>query len=114
VSGRVAGKLALVTGAGRRQGRAHCMRLAEEGADIVATDLCGPLPGVPYPSATEKDLAATVRLVERTGRRVVPLVVDVRDLPELRSGVDDAVAQLDGSTSSWPTPRSASRRGGSR
>lgn len=94
MTGRVAGKVALITGAARGQGRAHCVRLAEQGADIVATDLCGPLPGVPYPSATEEDLAETVRLVEETGRRIVSFAADVRDLPVLRSGVDDAVALL--------------------
>jgi SDR family mycofactocin-dependent oxidoreductase len=94
VSGRVAGKVALVTGAARGQGRAHCVRLAEEGADIVATDLCGPLPGVPYASATPEDLAETVRLVEDTGRRIVSFVADVRDRAALHSGVDDAVDRL--------------------
>jgi SDR family mycofactocin-dependent oxidoreductase len=91
---RVEGKVALITGAARGQGRAHAVRLAEEGADIVAVDVCGPLPGVPYPSATREDLDETVRAVEKHGRRVVPAVVDVRDLDGLRAAVDGAVAQL--------------------
>jgi SDR family mycofactocin-dependent oxidoreductase len=93
-TGRVAGKVVLVTGAARGQGRAHCVRLAQEGADIAATDLCGPVPGAPCAPATEEDLAETVRLVRSVGGRVVSFVADVRDLPALRAGVDDAVAQL--------------------
>jgi SDR family mycofactocin-dependent oxidoreductase len=94
MTGRVAGKVALVTGAARGQGRADVVRLAGEGADIIAVDVCAPLPSVPYDSATPEDLAETVRLVEKTGRRVIPGVVDIRDLAGLRRVVDDAVAQL--------------------
>jgi SDR family mycofactocin-dependent oxidoreductase len=94
MSGRVAGKVALVTGAARGQGRADALRLAQEGADVILVDVCAPLPSVPYDSATPEDLAETVRLVEKTGRRVISAIADVRDLDTLRRVVDDAVGQL--------------------
>jgi SDR family mycofactocin-dependent oxidoreductase len=94
MTGRVAGKVALVTGAARGQGRADALRLAEEGADVIVVDVCAPLPSVAYDSATPADLAETVRQVEKTGRRVISGIVDVRDLEKLRGIVDDAVAQL--------------------
>ena len=93
-TGRVAGKVALVTGAARGQGRADALRLAAEGADVIVVDVCAPLPSVPYDSATPEDLAETVRLIEKTGRRVISGIVDTRDLDKLRGIVDDAVAQL--------------------
>jgi SDR family mycofactocin-dependent oxidoreductase len=93
MAGRVAGKVALVTGAARGQGRAHAVRLAEEGADVVAVDLAAPM-DVPYPSATPEDLAETVALVEKLDRRIVSAQVDIRDLTALRSVVDGAVAEL--------------------
>ncbi|MEU4311601.1 mycofactocin-coupled SDR family oxidoreductase [Nocardia sp. NPDC024068] len=92
MSGRLSGKVAFVTGAARGQGRAHAVRLASEGADIIAVDLCGPLPpAVPYDSATPDDLDETVRLVEGTGRKIIASVVDTRDLPALRAAVDNGV-----------------------
>jgi SDR family mycofactocin-dependent oxidoreductase len=94
MSGRVAGKVALVTGAARGQGRADALRLAEEGADVIVVDVCAPLPSVAYDSATPADLAETVRQVEKTGRRVISGIVDVRDLDRLRGIVDDAVREL--------------------
>ncbi len=93
-TGRVAGKVALVTGAARGQGRAHCLRLAEEGADVVAVDLCAPVPGTDYPPATEADLQGTADLVRAAGRRAVAAVADVRDDVALRAAVDAAVAEL--------------------
>jgi NAD(P)-dependent dehydrogenase (short-subunit alcohol dehydrogenase family) len=76
--GRVAGKVALITGAARGQGRSHAVRLAEEGADIVALDICAQIESVPYPLATAEDLKETARLVERTGRKIVTAQADVR------------------------------------
>ncbi len=83
MTGRVAGKVALVTGAARGQGRAHAIRLASEGADIIAVDVCAPFANVDYPAATKEDLAETVRLVEALDRRIVSAVVDTRDAAAL-------------------------------
>jgi len=91
---RVAGKVALITGAARGQGRAHAVRLAAEGADVIVVDVCGPLPSVAYDSATPEDLAETVSLGEKQGRRAVSGIVDIRDLEGLRAVVDAGVAEL--------------------
>jgi SDR family mycofactocin-dependent oxidoreductase len=91
---RVAGKVALITGAARGQGRAHAVRLAEEGADVIVVDVCAPLPSVAYDSATPEDLQETVREVEKTGRRVISGIVDIRDLDALRAIVDYAAGTL--------------------
>jgi (+)-trans-carveol dehydrogenase len=92
--GRVEGQVALVTGAARGQGRSHAVRLAEEGADIIAVDVCADLDNVPYPLATPADLAETVRQVEALDRRIVARVADVRDLVALTAAVEDGVAEL--------------------
>jgi SDR family mycofactocin-dependent oxidoreductase len=92
--GRVEGKVAFITGAARGQGRSHAIRLAEEGADIIAVDLADEMPGIPYASATEEDLAETVRLVEALDRRIIATKVDVRDRVALKKAIDDGVAQL--------------------
>lgn len=94
MTGRMEGKVAFVTGAARGQGRAHCVRLAEEGADIIAVDVCAPIRGVPYPGATPEDLDETVRLVEARDRRIHATRVDVRDRPALKAAVDAGVAEL--------------------
>ncbi|MCX0270934.1 mycofactocin-coupled SDR family oxidoreductase [Nocardia zapadnayensis] len=94
--GRVSGKVALVTGAARGIGRAQAVRLAEEGADIVALDLCGPVETVVIPPATPEDLEQTVRAVEQTGARVVAATADVRDGAALRAAADRAVDELGG------------------
>ncbi|OBK29971.1 3-ketoacyl-ACP reductase [Mycobacterium asiaticum] len=91
----LSGKVALVTGAARGQGRAHAQRLSAEGADIIALDIAGPLPAsVRYASSTPDDLAETARLVEANGRRVVLAANDIRDLDSLVAAVDRAVTQL--------------------
>lgn len=94
MTGRAEGKVALITGAARGQGRSHAVGLAEEGADIIALDIGADMDSVPYPLATPEDLAETVRLVEATGRRIVARQVDVRDPEGMQSTVDDAVAEL--------------------
>jgi len=92
--GRVAGKVAFITGAARGQGRSHAVRLAQEGADIIAVDICEQVDTVPYPMATPDDLAGTVEEVERLGRRIVAVEADVRDHDGLRAAVDQGVAEL--------------------
>lgn len=92
--GRVEGKVAFITGAARGQGRSHAIRLAEEGADIIAVDICEPVPGVTYPAATEEDLAETVAAVEALDRRIIAKKLDVRKLSELQSFLNEAVAQM--------------------
>ena len=95
MTGRLTGKVAFITGAARGQGRAHAVRMANEGADIIAIDVAGKLPScVPYDPATPDDLAETVELVEATGRRILDSVVDIRDVDGLRKAVDDGVAAL--------------------
>lgn len=95
-AGRVEGTVALVTGAARGIGRAQAVRLAQEGADIIAVDLCGPVSTHDGPHATAADLDETVRQVERLGRRIVTEVVDVRDVHGLRVAVDRGVGILGG------------------
>ncbi|MEX5720600.1 mycofactocin-coupled SDR family oxidoreductase [Geodermatophilus maliterrae] len=92
--GKLDGKVALVTGAARGQGRSHALRLAQEGADVIAVDGCADVPTVGYPMATEENLAETVRQVEALDRRVVSRVADVRDTAALTAAVDEGVAEL--------------------
>ena len=94
MTGRVAGKVALITGAARGQGRSHALRLAEEGADIIALDICRQIESVPYPLSTLEDLEETARQVKELGQNVVTREVDVRDGEALVSAVNDGVAQL--------------------
>ena len=95
MAGRVAGKVALVTGAARGQGRSHSVRLAEEGADVIAIDICGPIRGgSAIPPSTPADLAETADLVKGHDRRVVAVEVDVRDYDALKDAVDCGVEQL--------------------
>ncbi len=95
MGGRVAGKVAFVTGAARGQGRSHAVRLAEEGADIIAVDVCGPISASSQiaPSAPD-DLAQTADLVKNLDRRIVSAQVDVRDYDALKAAVDGGVEQL--------------------
>ncbi len=92
--GRVEGKVAFITGAARGQGRSHAVRLAQEGADIIAIDVCEAVPSNGIPPATEEDLRETVRLVEALDRRIVATKADVRDYDALKAAVDEGVAEL--------------------
>jgi SDR family mycofactocin-dependent oxidoreductase len=94
MTGRVEGKVAFVSGAARGQGRSHAVRLAEEGADIIAVDICGPIDNLAYPHSTPEDLAETVELVKAQNRRIVAAEVDVRDYDALKALVDSGVEQL--------------------
>jgi SDR family mycofactocin-dependent oxidoreductase len=91
--GRVEGKVAFVTGAARGQGRSHAVHLAEEGADIIAVDICEDIASNEYPLARPEDLEETIRLVEKAGRRIVALQADVRNrealAAALQTGLDD-------------------------
>ena len=91
---RLAGRVALVTGAARGQGRAHAVRLAEEGADIVATDLCEDMASVGYDLATEDDLKETTRLVEALDRRCVSIKADSRDIEVMEKVTETAMSEL--------------------
>ncbi|MDH6292438.1 mycofactocin-coupled SDR family oxidoreductase [Rhodococcus opacus] len=92
----LSGKVALITGAARSQGRSHAVTLARAGADIIAVDINDSVEGVRYPAATPADLAETGRQVMEAGRRVVTRQVDVRDRAALRDAVDEGVAELGG------------------
>jgi (-)-trans-carveol dehydrogenase len=97
MAGRMEGKVAFITGAARGQGRSHAVRLAQEGADIIAIDICAPIDSVTpdfYPGSTPEDLAETVRQVEALDRRIVARQADVRDVAALQAAVDEGVAQL--------------------
>ena len=108
--GRLAGKVAFVTGAARGQGRAHSVRLAQEGADVIICDICAELDTTSYPGASPSDLVETATLVEKEGRPVAARPVDVRDFEALQSLVTDGVGRAgECLTSSWPTPASTAR-----
>ncbi|WP_425004256.1 mycofactocin-coupled SDR family oxidoreductase [Mycolicibacterium sp. S3B2] len=94
--GRMTGKVAFVTGAGRGQGRSHAVHLADEGADLIIVDIGQNIETNSYPLATAADLEETARLVEKSGRRVITAQVDVRDRVGLKKVLDDAVADLGG------------------
>ncbi len=92
--GVLEGKVAFITGAARGQGRSHAIRLAEEGADIIAVDIAAQIDTVPYPMSTPDDLAETVRLVEALDRRIYSQIADVRDKSALQSAFDAGTAEL--------------------
>jgi (+)-trans-carveol dehydrogenase len=94
MTGRVEGKVAFITGAARGQGRSHAVRLAEEGANIIAVDVCKQLDGVPIPMSTPEDLEETVSLVEKAGGKIYAAQADVRDMAAMQAIVDDGVAQF--------------------
>src|SRR5689334_12301717 len=92
------GKTAFITGAARGQGRAYAVRLAADGANVIAVDLCDQIASVPYPMGTADDLAETVKLVEETGARIVASQGDVRDRASLSAALQaglDAFGRLD-------------------
>jgi SDR family mycofactocin-dependent oxidoreductase len=88
------GRVALITGAARGQGRSHALRLASDGADLVLCDVCADFETTDYPGSTPEELEETVRLVEKTGQKVLARQADVRDLAALQSLVDDAIAEF--------------------
>ncbi|MGC2653394.1 MAG: mycofactocin-coupled SDR family oxidoreductase [Mycobacterium sp.] len=94
MAGRVEGKVAFITGAARGQGRSHAVRLAQEGADIIAVDICKQIESVAIPLATPEDLAETADLVKGHNRRIYTAEVDVRDYAALKAAVDAGVEQL--------------------
>ncbi|MFG1925175.1 mycofactocin-coupled SDR family oxidoreductase [Cryptosporangium sp. NPDC048952] len=92
--GKLDGKVAFITGAARGQGRSHAIRLAQEGADIIAIDLLAQMESVRYPMGTAEELEETVRAVEALDRRIVARQADVRDVNSLRKAFDEGVAAL--------------------
>ena len=95
MAGRVEGKVAFITGAARGQGRGHAVRLAQEGADIIAIDICKPIEGFLNPPSTPEDLARTADLVRGHNRRVVTAEIDVRDYDALKAGNHDLFVQYE-------------------
>ena len=92
--GRVKGKVAFVTGAARGQGRSHAVRLAEEGADIIAVDLCRDIETIGYSMAGPEDLDETARLIEKTGQGAFIAQADVRDAAQLRAALEDGLTEF--------------------
>src|SRR5215213_7429125 len=96
MTGRLAGKVALITGAARGIGRAQAVRFAQEGADIIALDICGPVDTVVVPPATPDDLDETARLVSEAGGRIVAEIIDVRDKDGVQAATDRGVDRFGG------------------
>ncbi len=94
--GKLEGKVAFITGAARGQGRSHAIRLAEEGAEIIAVDICEPIRSVNYPMASDADLNQTVKEVEALGRKIVARKGDVRDRNQMRTILDEGLSTLGG------------------
>lgn len=94
MAGRLQGKVAFITGAARGQGRAHAVRMAQEGADIIAVDICKQIDSVQIPLSSAEDLATTADLVKGLDRRVYTAEVDVRDYDALKAAVDAGVEQF--------------------
>jgi SDR family mycofactocin-dependent oxidoreductase len=94
MTGRLDGKVAFITGAARGQGRSHAVRMAQEGADIIAVDICAQIESNPYPLATPEDLEETVNLVEKTGRRILARQGDVRYRDQLQAVLAEGLAEF--------------------
>ncbi|MCU1593325.1 MAG: Carveol dehydrogenase [Frankiales bacterium] len=94
MAGRLEGKVAFITGAARGQGRSHAVRMAQEGCDIIAVDICRQIESNPYPLSTPEDLAETERQVKELGRRIVARQADVRERSELASALEDGLTDL--------------------
>jgi SDR family mycofactocin-dependent oxidoreductase len=92
--GALDGRVALITGGARGQGRAHALALAAEGADIVAADVPAPMTDLTYPLGTEEDLRDTVKLVEELGRRCLPISLDVRDSAQVGAAVEQTLTDM--------------------
>jgi SDR family mycofactocin-dependent oxidoreductase len=92
--GKLDGRVALITGGARGQGRAHAVALAEEGADVIVCDIAAPIPEVPYPMASVSDLEETVRLVEKAGRQAIGVEADMRDSGQVQAVVDRAMSEF--------------------
>ncbi len=92
--GRVAGKVAFITGAARGQGRSHAVRLAEEGADIIAVDICRDIDTIKYSLSRREDLEETARLVRKAGQKALAVEADVRDAEQMRIAVSDGLAEF--------------------
>jgi SDR family mycofactocin-dependent oxidoreductase len=92
--GRLEGKVAFITGAARGQGRSHAVRLAQEGADVIAIDLCEDIETIPAPLSRAEDLAETVKQVEALDRRIISSIADVRDFDGLSTAVEAGVEEL--------------------
>src|SRR3954468_2492744 len=94
MAGSLEGRVAFITGVARGQGRAHAVRLAREGVDIIGVDICENYPHMNYPNATPEDLEETVALVEKKGRRMVARKADVRDFHQLKAAFDEGYAEF--------------------
>src|ERR1051326_7999974 len=94
IMGKLDGKVAFITGAARGQGRSHAVRLAQEGADIIAVDICQQIATVGYPMSTSEDLAETVKQVEALDRRIFAAEADVRDVAGLREAFEAGTAEI--------------------
>ena len=92
--GKLEGKVAFITGAARGQGRSHAVRLAQEGADIIAVDICRQIDSVPYPMSTPGDLAETAKQVEALDRRIFTAQADVRDEAQLKQAFERGTAEI--------------------